>query len=104
MLYKTEFGNYKVRAIRSTYANNNRLAIRLMDMEDDTPVCVMTVNLVNELAGYDEHLAFVDTNNNPDIEKFIAENELGEPVGYYGVSGYCSYPLYKFNLEKLEEA
>ena len=102
MLYKTEFGNYNVKVIRSTYRNNNRLAIRLMDRQDDAPVSVLTVNLVDEAIESD-NLAFVDTNNNPNILEFIKENALGEFTGRYGRSGYCTYPLYRFDLDKLEQ-
>ena len=39
----------------------------------------------------------------PDIEKFITENELGEFTGFTQRSGYCEYPLYLFNVDKLRE-
>ena len=31
----------------------------------------------------------------------IKDNKLAVPTGYYGKSGYCCYPEYKFDLPKL---
>ena len=38
-----------------------------------------------------------------DAETFIADNELGIFTGFVKRSGYCEYPLYKFNPDKLRE-
>ena len=46
---------------------------------------------------------YVDINNCPWATKFIKDNELGEFTGKYGKSGFCVYPLYKFNLDKIKE-
>ena len=51
-----------------------------------------------------ESKAFVDTNNCPWAEEFIQENGLGEFTGIYGNSGFCTYPLYEFNLGKLKSS
>lgn len=104
MLYKTPYSTYRVRAIRRTYRNGN-LAIQLIDENDGSPVSTLTVNLgdgLNEV--YGEGYAFVDTNNNPTGEQFIKDNKLGTPVGQTQCSGFCEYPLYCFDLNKLEEA
>ena len=42
--------------------------------------------------------AYVDVNNFTQAEVFIKERNLGEPLGIYGRSGFCKYPLYSFNL------
>jgi hypothetical protein len=39
----------------------------------------------------------------PDIEKFITDNDLGEFTGFTQRSGFCEYPLYLFNVDKLRE-
>lgn len=67
--------------------------------EDDFYYNDITVNLGIDLP---EYFGFVDTNNNPNAESFILDNELGENTGETMRSGFCVYPLYKFNQEKLE--
>lgn len=86
----------EVMAYRHEYMNDN-LAIRLVTTYGE-PWTTLTVNLGVKLPS---NYAYVDTNNNPDIEKFIKDNELGEFAGGYMTSGYCRYPLYKFDLTKL---
>lgn len=78
------------------------LALKMDCLDDEfgcmMPFATLTVNLKNNLP---EDHAFVDTNNCPWAEKFIEENGLGEFAGRYGSSGFCSYPLYKFYLDKI---
>lgn len=50
-----------------------------------------------------DYCAYVDINNMPELEKFIEENEIGEFTGLTGRSGFCEYPLYLFDPEKLRE-
>lgn len=103
MLYRTPYGNWEVEAKRSRYSNNGNLAIQLITPEGE-PVSTLTVNIMDGVCEYrGEEYAYVDTNNNPTGVKFILENELGEPTGEVGYSGFCEYPLYRFNLDKLKE-
>lgn len=39
----------------------------------------------------------------PEMEKFIKDNDLGEFTGLTLRSGFCEYPLYVFNVDKLRE-
>ena len=99
MKVKSYNETYEVNVYRSAYINNNSLAIVLRET-NDMPFATLTVNLAERLPkGY----AYVDTNNCPFAEKFIAEYELGKPTGAYGYSGYCRYPLYVFDLGKIPE-
>ncbi len=115
---------YEVTPIRTEYANNKNLAIQLMG-EDGEPYAMLTVNLgqtrkrgikmettngqfdgrmkvLNDTPTLPEDMAYVDINNIPNAEEFIAENGLGTNTGIKMVSGFCVYPLYRFNLDKLE--
>lgn len=85
-----------------TYQNNGRLAIFLYG-EDDEWFCDITVNLPgNQLSDSNKkNLAFVDVNNNPWLPEYIEKYALGKPTGHSGTSGYCTYPEYEFDLEKL---
>lgn len=95
----TFFGDYEVWLTRATYLSNKTLAIQAWC--DEGPFATLTVNLENFLQGKDS--AFVDTNNCPWAEQFIQDNGLGEPLGVYGESGWCTYPLYQFNLDEIPE-
>ena len=89
---------YNLHIKRFTYTNNGNLAICLLE-DDRAPFATLTVNLEEKLPhGY----AYVDTNNCPWAVDFIDDNNLGEFVGAYGQSGFCTYPLYKFNEEVIE--
>ena len=89
-----------VRIERVTYANNDTLAIALVTSTGE-PYCNLTVNLPDSLIWGDERTAFVDTNNCPWAEEFIKENNLGVPMNYIARSGFCTYPLYRFNIENM---
>ena len=88
---------YKVYPYVSKY-RNGRLAILLMGT-DGEPFADLTVNLVNEQCPKD--CAVLDTNNFREGEEFVRKNRLGTFTGVYGYSGYCSYPLYKFDMDAL---
>ena len=84
---------YKGRTVEvkaETYRNNETLALTLVYEDGDRDV--ITVNLGN---GYQsESMAFLDTNNFPDIEKWIQKHNLGLPMFVTERSGFCTYPLY----------
>ena len=94
----TDFGVYDVDVSVESYACNDNLAIVLNELTTG-PFATLTVNLYDDLP---EDMAFVDINNYPWAEEFIKENNLGEPTGKYGKSGFCVYPLYRFYLDKIE--
>lgn len=98
---ETDFGTYEVELGVSEYLNNGSLAIELIDAEERESFAILTVNIEEEGAG--KETAYVDINDCPWAKKFIEDNELGEFTGKYGRSGFCVYPLYKFNLDKIKE-
>lgn len=83
---------------------NNILAIELLTMEKES-YAVITVNLPDVLLFMDmpNNYSFVDINNCPWAENFILEHELGIPTGEMLRSGFVLYPLYEFNLKKLNQ-
>ena len=84
------------------YMNNKSMYIGLMCREYgyDEPFGDVTVNLSFEALDY---CGYLNVNDMPDIEQFITDNELGEFTGFTQRSGYCEYPLYMFNVDKLRE-
>lgn len=90
------------------YVDNGRFAVQtLLDTtEGFEPYANLTVNLVDETIPFDtEEVAygFVDTNNWPKAEGFIKRADIGEKTEFIGHSGYCSYPLYRFDRKKIEK-
>lgn len=91
---------YEVEVGRTTYANNSSLAI-LLETVDGEPFATLTVNLCDGVAN--NEYAYVDINNCSWAKEFIEKNKLGTPTGRIGYSGFCQYPLYKFNIEQIKE-
>ena len=88
------FNGEKVTLIVSTYASYNNLYVGLIS--EGEPYADIAVNL-EPLT--DPYTAFVDTNNLPNIDKFLTDNHIAEFLGPIQTSGYCAYPLYRFNPE-----
>lgn len=98
------FGEEEVVIERSLYRYGNRLMLNLIGIYDGVrePYATLTVNLdTEEDISIDE--AFVDVNNIPDACRFIEYYELGVPTGRIARSGYCEYPLYRFDLDKIDK-
>lgn len=98
-----------VTAHRRQY-NNSTLAVELKCATPPwEPYAVVTVNLVNSPYGdgkyQDETHAYIDTNNCPWAPEFLEKTGLAKPDSrdIYGMSGYCTYPLYEFNLDAFNE-
>lgn len=97
-----------VRVIVTKYKCNNPETLAILLQCAESPwenFAVITVNLANSPYGdvkyQDESHAFIDTNNYPWAEEFLQENGIAkpDPRDIYGISGYCTYPLYEFNPE-----
>lgn len=91
---------YTVRVFALRYLTPQRLAVHLFDIDSCEPFLDATVNIPDEPISGDD-CAFIDTNNYPWIGKFLQSNNIAKPTGYIGMSGYCTYPEYKFDLSKL---
>lgn len=95
---------YKVVPKLNMYANNNNLYVGLdyydSEYECWVPFCDITVNVQN--------LPFlesaIDTNNNgAGVLKFLLDNGFGVLTDKVQFSGYCAFPVFCFNKEKLKE-
>lgn len=92
------------------YQNPETLAVILMCANSrciNEPYAVITVNLVaspyGDVAYQDDTHAYIDTTNCPWAEAFLKENGIAKPCDIYGMSGYCTYPLYEFNKNSVTE-
>lgn len=79
------------------YQSNGNTAITAWSKEG--PFSTLTVNL-DYVPG--PEYAYIDTNRGWDIEKFIKDNGLGVDTGIKMSSGFCTYPLYKLDLKKID--
>lgn len=77
-------------------------------LADDICITVFLTGHINSVGVMPRYGAFIDTNNCPCIETALAETGLAKPYLVAGVipvferSGYCVYPLYQFDEEKLK--
>lgn len=100
-VYTTPDGD-KVTLLKTSYADNNTLAVALRDESDGSILCVVTVNLSGSPYGdgkfQDDKHAFIDTNNCPWAPQWLVDNSIAKPDDrdIYGMSGYCTYPLFEF--------
>ena len=74
---KLTYHDREVKVSVESYQNNGTLALMLVYDNDDSDV--ITVNLNSRFQS--DSMAFLDTNNYPDIEKWIQKNNLGLPMG-----------------------
>lgn len=95
-------GEEELTLTMDTYFHNENLYIGLDCMDDGylEPFIDLTVNLDEVLPPY---MAYLDTNNFPQAEELVRKTGLGTPTGQMRASGFCMYPLYSFNKEKLQE-
>lgn len=84
----------------SRYQANNSLCIQAYN-HTDGPIARLTVCLADTILG--DNCAFVDVNNCPWAEDFIRRYHLGTDMGVMASSGYCVYPLYKFDMVELNK-
>ena len=101
MTVKTTFGTYKNCWLElNKYVYDNSLAIMIHNMEDG-PIAKITT--CSDGFSLQKNEAYIDTNNCPWAEDFIREYQLGKPTGRKARSGYCEYPVYRFDMDRLEE-
>jgi hypothetical protein len=98
---KTRYGNYKVDFLSAdTYRADDSPAIRAWSMEDG-PIATITVCLDDDRL--EPNQSYVDTNNCPWAPEWIEENGLGRNTGKRARSGYCTYPLYEFDMLRIQK-
>ena len=98
--YGTE---YEIAFEKMSYAYGGGLAIAVHCQEEADgwwePYATLTVN-IDPLPS--PSMAYLDTNNVPDLAEFVVEKGWAREIGF-GQSGYCTYPLVKFTEEFLDE-
>ena len=102
-----ELGGYKIKLRLTSYGNDNSLAIMATRYEEEykyeEPYATLTKNLnYDDCDPAPEDCAYLDTNNINGVEEFVTENKLGEFTGITKPCGYCTYPLYRFDMAKIK--
>ena len=100
---QTQWGTTeKIQLEICNYMNNNGLYIGLSAVGGEYPESYgdLTVNLESKAPDY---CGYVDTSSMPELEKFITDHDIGEFTGLSKRSGFCEFPLYMFNPDKLRE-
>ena len=111
MKYNSYGTEYELEFRKGKYSNG-RLAIQVMCKESEDewfePFCRLTVNLPDIILSSDgskelpSNMAFLDSNNCPaDLVMKIIEEGYMTMTRTSAQSGFCTYPLVKFNEDWL---
>lgn len=90
---------WRVELRKGEYNIGGGLAIEMITDEGED-FATLTVNLG---FGAKEGCAFIDTNNCGWALDFLLENGIASDTGITQSSGFCIYPLYKFNKNILDK-
>ena len=80
------------------YSVDGSLCLQVVNDEDGL-ICTLTVYL----GEVPNNRAYLDTNNCYWAEKLIKDLGIGFFTGKRCISGYCIYPLYEFDMNKIKE-
>ena len=94
---KLTYHDREVKVSVESYQNNGTLALILVYDNGDSDVITVNLNSIFQ----SKSMAFLDTNNYPDIETWIRKNNLGLAMNLTEKSGFCEYPLYSINTSAL---
>lgn len=106
MIFKLPLGEVDVAIRIQSYVCNGKLAIEMGVWDEEIRAIEAFGTLTVNLPDFDwiaDNEAFLDTNNYPYAENFVRDHKLAVPTGRMARSGYCLYPLYRFDLERLRE-
>lgn len=95
----------KVKLGKTSYRNNDTLAVLLLQVLDngeEEDYGVLTVNISDSDILADDTQAFIDTNNmGEEIINWLVKNKIAMKTPFIGRSGFCTYPLMSFTKEAL---
>lgn len=91
---------YNLVPLKTTYNNNGTLAI-MVYTDDGEPFGDLTVNLpASDILADDTH-AFVQRDSW--VKDFIKQTKIGNPAGKSAKSGFSTFELYEFDINKLDD-
>ena len=93
----TTFGIYEDGYFRlSRYLADGSLFIAIWSHSEGA-LANLTVCLGDPELAPDE--SYVDINNLPEVLNMVVDLKIGTPIGKTRLSGYCTYPVVKFNKD-----
>ena len=110
-IYELNFYGHKYHIVmqKGTYRSNGTLAIEMLEVSPKGKRVrdyfgMLTVNIADSDVVASDKYAFIDTNNNgEEIAQWLIDNKIAKNTGIKGYSGFCSYPLFKFEESVLDE-
>ena len=103
--WTSETYTHNLYLVADNYQADGSLAIIVMEEKEDgedEQFDVITTCLPWGCA--DKSHAYIDTNNCSWAEKMLKQHRIAKDTDIWERSGYCTYPLYEFNLTKFYEA
>lgn len=94
------YGASDCHLVKGRYKHGNTLALEVHSRMYG-PMAKITINIKSTMA--DETSAFLNTNACPEVEDLVESLGIGQFSGVIGRSGYCLYPLYEFDMAKIDE-
>ncbi len=91
---------YNLVPLKTTYNNNGTLAI-MVYTDDGEPFGDLTVNLPASDTLADDTHAFVQRDSW--VKDFIKQTKIGKPAGKSAKSGFSTFELYEFDINKLDD-
>ena len=104
--YATNYGETeKVNIGIGVYGADDNLYVAMSYFDRDLGGMDFFGDVTVNITKMQPFMACIDVNNNGEkIVDFLVENGFGEPAGRSLPSGFCMYPVFRFNPEKLREA
>ena len=93
---------YPITFAVAQYTNGN-LRVDMLSHEEGYPMPWQNLT-VNLCVKCEANRAFIDVNNNGiDIINWLLDNKLGRVLAREKVSGFCVYPEFEFDMQRLME-
>ena len=103
--YVTNYETEKVNIGLGAYGVDDNLYVGMNYFDRDLGGMDFFGDVTVNITKMQPFMACIDVNNNGEkIVDFLVENGFGEPAGRALPSGFCMYPVFRFNPEKLREA
>lgn len=103
--YESTWGGiYSITLAMNRYIENDNLYLAMGAFDEDLQGLDHFADITVNVGALPYLQSAIDTNNNGDkIMDFLQENGFGTPTGRTIRSGFCSFPVFKFNPDKLME-
>lgn len=104
MKYISYGREYDVRFKINHYASNNSIYVGMDYYDSECNSWLPFANITTNIGTVFHDYNYVDTNNLPEIDKWLEENNFAKCTGLSVPSGFCEYPLMKFNIDAIENS